>query len=299
MPAAPPLDARRFEAQVRSLGYAGTVGLLVCTWAGELLCGLNAQRPFPAASTIKVALLLRALTLAQTGELDLTARVTLAAADRVPGAGVLHELDAGVALTWRDVLTLMTVVSDNTATNLLIGRLGLQETQRWLVAQGLSDTRLVGLLQVSPERQTGAQRRGERNQTSASDQMTLLMHLTRGTLLDPAHTALALDLLRRQQERDLLGRHLPHSADGRPLYSLASKRGELPGIHHDVGLLDLPRPLAVVLLSEGGRDPREAVDNRDVRRLAGALWPLLARLGQVSGAVWEGSGDSDGPSGDI
>ncbi|WP_034408733.1 serine hydrolase [Deinococcus murrayi] len=270
-------------ADLRSRGYGGEVGLLVTDLAGTELFALNADRSFPAASTIKVPLLVQALEEAQAGRLDLGARVCLQAEDRVPGSGVLHELDPGLALSWRDVLTLMVVVSDNTATNLLLDRLGLGAVNAWLLERGLSGTRWVGPLQQPPERQNAAQRRGERNRTTPRDQVRLLGQLARGELLDAPHTELALSILARQQFRDLLGRHVPRDAVGVPLYRVASKSGELRGIHHDVGLLLTPRPLVVALLSEGGTDLREHPDNRDVGVLAAALWPLLAALSNAHG----------------
>ncbi|WP_227978542.1 serine hydrolase [Deinococcus terrestris] len=270
-------------ADLRSRGYVGEVGLLVTDLAETELFALNPDRSFPAASTVKVPLLVQALEEAQAGRLDLSARVTMTAQDRVPGSGVLHELGAGLALTWQDVLTLMTVVSDNTATNLVIGRLGEGAVNAWLALRGLTHTHLIGKLQLPPERQNEAQRRGERNRTSAQDQVALLGRLVRGELLDPPHTELALSILTRQQFRDILGRHVPRDADGEPLYRVASKSGELRGVHHDVGVLFTPRPLVVALLSQGGLDPREHPDNRDVEALAGALWPLLALLGGVHG----------------
>lgn len=278
---APVLPPDGWMSALRAHGYAGEVGLLITDLTGRELYALNPDRVFPAASTIKVPLLVMALEAAQAGQLDLSARVTLRAQDRVPGSGVLHELGAGLALTWEDVLTLMVIVSDNTATNLLIERLGLERVARWLEARGLGSTRLIGPLQLPPERRNAAQRRGERNRTSARDQVGLLAALARGELLDPAHTGLALSILERQQQRDLLGRHVPRGADGEPLYRVASKSGELNGVHHDVGLLFTPRPLVVALLSEGGLDPREHPDNRDVAALSAALWPLLAGLGEV------------------
>lgn len=268
-------------ADLRSRGYGGEVGLLVTDLAGRELFALNPDQSLPAASTIKVPLLVQALEAAQAGRLDLGERVTLRPEDRVPGSGVLHELDPGLALTWRDVLTLMTVVSDNTATNLLIERLGVEAVGAWLAQHGLTGTRLVGPLQLPPERQNEAQRRGERSRTTARDQVRLLGRLARGELLDPPHTELALSILSRQQFRDLLARHVPRDTAGELLYRVASKSGELRGVHHDVGVLFTPRPLVAALLSQGGTDPREHPDNRDVGVLAGALWPLLAALGGV------------------
>ncbi|MFC4426226.1 serine hydrolase [Deinococcus navajonensis] len=272
------------EAQ-RHQGFCGQVALRICALddpqAGAELCALNARQSFPSASTIKVPLLVRALQEAQAGCLDLQARVTLRASDRVPGSGVLHVLEEGLQPSWQDVLTLMTVVSDNTATNLVIDRLGQATFNAWLTEKGWTGTHLVGKLQLRPEAQNEAQRRGERNRTTAWDQADLLCRLARGELLDTTHTRLALDILARQQLRDIIGRSLPSGPDGEPLYRLASKSGELRGVHHDVGVLFTPRPLVVALLSQGGEDPREHPENRDLIRLSRALWPLLSQLGQV------------------
>lgn len=273
--------AQSFLADLRASGFTGEVALHVTDRAGTALLSLNADQVFPAASTIKVPLLVLALEWAQEGRLDLTERVPLLAQEQVPGAGVLHELGPGLALSWLDVLTLMIIVSDNTATNLVIGRLGVETVNAWLDARGLAHTRLIGPLQLPPHLQNEAQRRGERNRTSARDQATLLRRLADGELLDEAHTTRALDILGRQQLRDLIGRGVPQTAPGELLYPVASKSGELRGVHHDVGLLGTPRPLIVALLSAGGEDPREHPENRDVLRLSGALWRVLARLGEV------------------
>ncbi|MFB9992874.1 serine hydrolase [Deinococcus oregonensis] len=270
-----------FLGQVRSRGFAGVVGVRVCDHAGQELFALNAERVFPAASLIKIPLLIMALQAVQRGDWAWGERVPMQAADRVPGAGVLHELAGGLMLTWQDVLTLMIVVSDNTATNLVIERLGVDAVNTWLDTAGFVSTRLVGKLQLPPEQRNEAQRRGERNRTSAQDQTELLGRLLRGEYLDSTHTDLALSILSRQQYRDLIGRRVSCGPEGEPLYRVASKSGELSGVHHDLGLLFTPRPLVVALLSEGGLDPREHPENRDVILLADVLWPLLAALGQT------------------
>lgn len=266
-------------ASLRSRGYLGEVGLHVSTLEGQLLATLNADTVFPAASTIKVPLLLLALERVQAGELSLSGRFELQAEDRVGRAGVLHELGAGLRLSLQDLLTLMIVVSDNTATNLVIGMLGVDAVNAWLDERGCPHTRLIGKLQLPPEQHNPAQRRGERNRTTASEQARLL--LEQGERLDEPHRALALSVLGRQQHRDILARPLPRDAQGTPLYQTYTKSGELVGVHHDVGLLLLPRGLCVALLSRGGGDLAGHPDNRDTIALSDTLYPLLAALGGV------------------
>ncbi|GAA4006048.1 serine hydrolase [Deinococcus rubellus] len=270
-----------FLEQLRAQGYPGEVGLHVSTLDGQLLATLNADTVFPAASTIKVPLLLLALERIQSGELNLKERFELHAEDQVNGAGVLHELGAGLRPSLQDLLTLMIIVSDNTATNLVIGRLGVEAVNAWLDEQGCPHTRLIGKLQLPPGQHNPAQRRGERNRTTASEQARLLLGLWNGKRLDSVHRELALSILGRQQYRDILARPMPKDAQGEPLYPTYTKSGELSGVHHDVGLLLLPSGLCVALLSRGGSDLTGHPDNRDAIALSDTLYPLLAALGGV------------------
>ena len=261
--------------------HPGRVSVLVRDFSGEVLFGRQPDRVFPSASLIKLPLLIHGLQRVGRGDLDLAGRLTLRAEDRVGGSGVLHELDAGLALTLRDLLTLMIVVSDNTATNLVIERVGIDDLNAFLREEGLGGTELVGPLQLPPERRNARQKAGERNRTCARDMAGLLLRLVNGRLLPAALTELALDILARQQLRDIVGRHLPRGAGGELLYRVASKSGELNGVHHDVGVVWTPRPLIVAVLSEGGRDPREHPDNREVALLARLARRLIARHGDI------------------
>ncbi|WP_241191149.1 serine hydrolase [Deinococcus psychrotolerans] len=277
-----------FLEQLRAQSYGGEVGLAISTLEGEVLVCLNAERAFLSASTIKVPLLLLALERVQTGQLRLNERHTLKPADRVGGAGILHELGAGLELSLEDLLTLMIIVSDNTATNMVIDLLGVDAVNAWLFERGCRQTRLVGKLQLPPEQQNAAQLLGERNRTSAAEQAELLLGLWQGQRLEPPVRQLALSILGRQHYRDILGRSLLRHAANSSRYQTYTKSGELLGVHHDVGLLLLPRPLCVALLSEGGSDRREHPENQDTLVLSTTLFPLLAALGGLDQGI---SGD--------
>ena len=84
----------------------------------------QADETFPAASTIKVPILYTALRLADLGRVSLSERIPLTAEDQVAGSGVLRDLEPGLEPTFYDLLMLMTIVSDNTATNMVIDRIG-------------------------------------------------------------------------------------------------------------------------------------------------------------------------------
>src|ERR1051326_8626337 len=88
------------------------------------------ERAFPPASVIKVPILAALHGEAEAGRLSWEERVTLTEAARVPGSGVMRELHAGIELTLEDLARLMIVVSDNTATNLIIDRIGTESVNR-------------------------------------------------------------------------------------------------------------------------------------------------------------------------
>ena len=259
--------------------HAGTVAVVVRTFTGYTLLDRQGQRPFPAASTIKVPILTCALQLAESSHLNLEQRVQMNAGDRVTGSGILRDLDGGLTLTIRDLLTLMIVVSDNTATNMVIDLLGIDHINAYLGQQKLSQTNLYGLLQVSTEASEITSNSTLRNQTTAQDMASLLVQLVAGSLLTPPWTDLALSILSRQHYTDLLGRHVPRDEHGEFVYRVASKSGALMGVRHDVGIIWTPQPLVMAILSEGGLDRRYHPDNREVQLLAHLARELMQQYG--------------------
>jgi len=112
---------------------AGECGGTVAVAAAHVTTGRQlereARRPFPSASVIKVPILAALHAEAAAGRLAWEETVSLTEAIKVPGSGVLRELHAGIELNLEDLARLMIVVSDNTATNLLIDRLGTRQAQ--------------------------------------------------------------------------------------------------------------------------------------------------------------------------
>src|SRR5690349_24521520 len=102
---------------------------------------LNAGERFPSASVIKVAILVELLARADEGDCNLSETLPLQDAEKVPGSGVLSMLHAGIDLSLEDLAHLMITVSDNTASNMLIGRLGCDRINGRLEALGLRQTR--------------------------------------------------------------------------------------------------------------------------------------------------------------
>lgn len=123
---------------------AGVVGIAVLDLATGQRFGVNDTLVFPQGSAIKIPILIELFRRADEGDLELTERLPLRAADRVGGSGLLQYFsDAGSELSLRDLAVAMIVLSDNTAANLLIDRLGMDRVNRTMAELGAPRTRLL------------------------------------------------------------------------------------------------------------------------------------------------------------
>ena len=238
--------------------FSGEVSVAYARLDGESYT-YHATERLPAASLIKLPILLTVLEAVSQGKLELNERIPLNAVAQVGGSGILHTLQAGLEPTIRDLLTLMIVVSDNTATNMLIERVGQDAITTFCQQHGFSGTKLVGKLQLPEAEQNDAQRRGERNTTCAADMLGLLLGLVRGDILPPQETEMALDILKKQQFTEALARYLPTDPElDAPYAQVASKSGCLSGVWHDAGIVfrdELPL-YALVVMTSGSKDRR-------------------------------------------
>ena len=169
--------------------FRGQIGVAAIDLRSGETIAVDADSRFPTASTIKTAVMIEAWQQAADGRLEMDTTVTLREADKVGGAGVLRGMHDGLALTVADLIHLMIVLSDNTATNLLIERVGTARVNERLESYGLKETKLFrptfrdGKADVLPELEGKAVNR------QASDAM--------------------LTTLRRQQDRAMIPRLLP------------------------------------------------------------------------------------------
>lgn len=240
----------------------------------------RAHEPFPAASTIKVFVLQALMEGVAAGRHALTTEIELRASDQVPGTGVLKVLSPGRAYTLLDLATLMIVVSDNTATNLLIDLLGVAEVNRVTANHGWTGTALSGKLQ-----QAGAPGSAPRSLsvTTPADLADYFGKLWLGELLPPHLTTLCQQIYRRQQYGEL-GRALdydPYSVElGAGRLNIASKSGSLRGVRNDAGVLEPARgePLVVLaVMTSGCPDERFHSDNLGARVVGEAAALVYAR----------------------
>lgn len=179
----------------------------------------------PAASTIKLPILVAFLQAVDNGLLQLDETLTIDPSLIVGEAGVLQNRPEGSQVTALQAATLMMTISDNTATNLLIERLGGREVLNQIFRQwGLQHTQLVEML---PDLEG-------QNTTSALDMVTLLHSLEKGQLLSLRSRDRLLDMMRRTETPPLLSLGLGENA------RFAHKTGTISSVVGDVGIVDMP-----------------------------------------------------------
>lgn len=224
----------------------------------------QADETFPAASTIKVPILYTALRLVDSGRVSLAERLQLTEEEQVAGSGVLRDLEPGLAPTLYDLLMLMTVVSDNTATNMVIDRIGTDPVNEDARALGCHSTELVGKLMLATERQNAAQRSGARNTTTPADMLRYILVLYQGEGLSVQSREIAHRILYRQQITDSLVRFLPWPETEAVMpWRLAAKSGSVRGVRNQAGWFAGPGgAYAFAIFTKDCPDVRFSPENR-------------------------------------
>jgi beta-lactamase class A len=274
-----PQPLSSLEAAVRE--FDGTVGLAAKNLdTGEEIV-VNADTRFPTASTIKTAVMLEAWHQASQGKLAMDDRLVLRDADKVGGSGVLNGMSDGLALPIRDVLHLMMVLSDNTATNLLVSRLGTKQINDRLLAYGLTGTKIFrptfrdGRADVHPE----LEREFGLGMSTPREMARLMELIATGRAVSAAASEAMLATLRGQTDRAMIPRLLPAGVrtgnkTGTDSEKLADDTGHRGAIRADAAIVTSDRSRYVIaIFVRRGRDTRGGVDNDAVR-----LGARLARI---------------------
>ena len=190
----------------------------------------QADTVFPQASSIKITILLELMRQAEAGELSLDEKHTIRRTetlteDRDPILGMLG--DGTVTMSLRDLAVFMVVLSDNSATNILIDRLGMEKINAGIERLGLKETKLRRhMLDLE------AARRGDENVSTPREMMTLLEKIHSGQALDSAHTRDLLSILHLPKS-SAFNKALPTTA------TIADKPGSLEGVRCDSGIIEI------------------------------------------------------------
>lgn len=209
----------------------------------------NGERQFPAASTVKIPVMVEIFRRIDRGALALDDLHRLDRAEKTPGTGVLLHMHAGLALSVADLLSLTMSVSDNTAANILIELAGLPAINATMAELGMAGSVLGRKMRgFTPIPGEGP------NLATADDYVGLLQAILDGRAASPASCAAMLALLESQQNRRCIGRHVPAAAGWR----WGSKSGNNVGELNDVGFVAGPGgTMLIAVYCRGIADERE------------------------------------------
>ncbi|MGH7201489.1 MAG: serine hydrolase, partial [Planctomycetaceae bacterium] len=225
----------------------------------------RAREPMPTASLIKLAVMIEAYRQAEAGTVKLDDSLTLTAEDKVPGSGILTpHFSAGMQLPLRDAIRLMIAYSDNTATNLVLDRIGLSSTNELMKRLDCPNTRIHAKVfrrdtSIDPER---SERFGL-GSTTAAEMLSLLERLHRKELVSETASAAMLEHLLACEDTVKFPRFLPEGT------KVAHKTGSTNRVRCDAGIIETPAgPVAVCVLTAKNADRSWTDDNAGNRLCA-------------------------------
>ena len=261
------LEATINDADHRLDGVLGVAVLDLSTGQKYLF---HADEVLPTASSIKIAILAELYRQVQQGKLKFGDLYTLQTSDIVGGSGIAEALTPGVTrLTLRDVAALMISVSDNSATNIIIDRVGMENVNALLDSLGLTHTRLRRKMM-----DLKAAGEGRENVATPREMMLLLEYLYRGKVLNKSLTEDFFKLLSIHKE-SYIPRELPEDL------KVANKPGELEGVRNDSGIVFTGnRPFVISVMTTYLRHEKDG--GEAIIRIATTAYQMFDRLSRAS-----------------
>lgn len=215
---------RTLESEVAA--FKGDAGIIIKDMDTGWVISLNKDKPFPAASLLKIPIMAACFNASSNGKISLNDKLVLKASVKTLGSGVLKTFPSGSKFTVEKLIEFMITKSDNTATNMLIGYLGPEYLNGFFRDYGLSDTVLNRKMMDFRQRKKGVE-----NYTSARDIAFILERIYKRELLNRDVSDKCLSLLLRQEVNDRIPAKLPDEV------AVAHKTGLEKNICHDAGIV--------------------------------------------------------------
>lgn len=252
----------------RNLDGAMGVAIIDLTDGHEYF--LHADDVYAQASSIKICVLAELYRQAQQGKLKLTDLYTVNAVDLVQDSDIMGGLTPGVTkITLRDLATMMVAVSDNSATNVLIDRIGMENVNAFLNARGFHETKLRRKMM-----DLKAASEGRENVSTPKEMASLLQSLYRGEILNKGMTEDFFKVLSTHKD-SWIPRNLPDDL------KIADKPGALEGVRNDSGVIFVEkRPFILCVMTtylHRERDGEDAISN-----IALYAWRMFDRIARAS-----------------
>ena len=272
------LPAASLENRIRTevAAFRGTVSLYAKNLDTGEVYSLDGDRRVRTASTIKIGVMIEAFAQVADGKHAWSERLLLTKESKVSGSGILTAFSDGLPLTFRDAVNLMMMLSDNTATNLVVDAVTSDAVNARLQALGLSDTRLMRKIGGGGESTEGKLKENEAfglGRSSPREMVLLMENLERGTVINAAASKEMLALMKREQGTNGIWRSLW-------TIPKATKSGALDRLRSNVGLIYHPRGrIALAITCDDMPESVWTYDN-----------PALLLMSRLSEIVVEGLG---------
>ncbi|MFO0959946.1 MAG: serine hydrolase [Isosphaeraceae bacterium] len=263
----PPPAADTLESRLRPLidAHKGKVAVAVKHLETGEAFAFHDRDPMPTASLIKFPVMIEAYRQAAGKAVDLAAFTVLRKEDKVPGSGILTaNFSEGSTLALRDAVRLMIVFSDNTATNLVLDKIGIPSTAATMEKMGYPDTKIHSKVyrrdtSAFPERS----KEFGLGSTTAADMIGLFEKLHKGELVSPEASREMTEILKACDDQNKFPRFLPQGT------KVAFKTGSVDAARTAAGILYTPGgPVAVCVLTNENGDKRWVPDNAGDRLCA-------------------------------
>jgi beta-lactamase class A len=258
--------------------FKGRVSLFAKNLDTGQTYALNADERVRTASTIKIAVMVEAFARVAEGRAKWTDEVVLTKEKKYGGSGILYELSDGLRLTLRDAVNLMMLVSDNTATNLVLEVLTTDAVNARMESLGLNQIKIMRKVGSGGESKAGKDPENKRFGLGVATprEMVLLMEkLERGEVISSSASKEMIDLMKREQVRYAIGRSLWN-------VPMASKYGALDRLRSSIGIVYSKKGrIAMAISCDDMPDVMWSVDN-----------PAYLLMSELSEVLVDGLGKS-------
>lgn len=214
-----------------------------------------------SASMIKVFIMSYAMELASKGQLNLDNQIVLKSSDKVGGAGVICGWSSGTEISIYDLLSYMITESDNTATNMMIDYLGMDNINSYIKKEGYNET-VLGRKMMDFD----AIAAGRENYSSVSDLGKFFQKLVRNQCVNSEYDTKMIDILLQQTDKEVFPTALGD-------VKIAHKTGELDNLYDDGGIIYSPRGEYVLVVMNDGVGRSSAV--KKMQKIASATYTSI------------------------
>lgn len=243
--------------------HQGKVALFAKNLKTGETVAINADEPVTTASVIKLPVMIEAFYQSKAGKLDFTKKLNLTKDEQVPGSGILAYIQPDVTLSLLDTVTLMMIVSDNTATNMTLDQVGIPNVNARIATMGLKNTYLYKkVFRKAEGPMPPDQPKFGLGKTTAREMAEALESIYRCDLKDQALCDQMLKIMRGQQDRNMVPRYI-ESDPGIPHPEwVADKIGALNEVRNDVALVMYKGvPMIISAFTWDNKDQRWTHDN--------------------------------------